>query len=145
MGESATGQGDFSAGVTYYQRAADQYPETDTAPIALYAIAFGNIERQQYAEAVVAFEQLSTRYPNSPYVEAMGLALAEAYYEVGEYELVVEEINRRINRLPDEASERAGFLLAEAYNQLRDSENAIVAYRRFTEENPDSPFYRVAL
>jgi len=145
MGEAAGRQGYFEQAVGYYQRAADEYPDTDTAPIALYAIGLGNVERHRYDDAVDAFERLSARYPRSEYVEAMGLALAEAYYETGDYERVVEEINRRINRLPDDARERATFLLAESYNQLRDSENAIVRYRQFTDENPDSPFYRLAL
>jgi TolA-binding protein len=145
MGMSASSQGDFSTATSYYQRAADEYPDTETAPLALYSIGLGSIDREDYSAAARAFEQLSTRYPRSEYVQAMGLALAEAYYETGDYARAIEEIDRRLSQLPEDARERATFLMAESYNQLRDSRNAIVYYRRFTEDNPDSPFYRVAL
>jgi TolA-binding protein len=145
MGESALAQGSFDRAIGYFRDAAERYPDTETAPVARYAIAFNHVERGHYAEAARSFELLSARYPKSPYVESMGLALAEAYYEIGEYERVIPEIDRRINRLRGGARERATFLLAEAYNHLRNSEEAIVYYRRFTEDNPDSPFYRHAV
>lgn len=145
MGESALAQGSFDKAIGYFEDAATRYPDTDIAPVARYAIAFNNVKRGNYTDAARSFELLSARYPKSPYVESMGLALAEAYYEIGEYERVIPEIDRRINRLQGEARDRATFLLAESYNQLRDSKQAIVYYRRFTEGNPNSPFYRHAV
>jgi len=145
MGESALAQGSFDRAIGYFTDAADRYPDTDIAPVARYAVAYNHVARGHFEEAARAFELLSARYPRSPYVESMGLALAEAYYEIGEYDRVIPEIDRRINRLNGEARERATFLVAESYNQLRNSQQAIVYYRRFTEDNPDSPFYRHAV
>jgi len=145
MGESAQHLGRIGEALTYYRQAADTYRFTETAPIALYAIAYTHVQLEAYDEAARAFELLGARYPESPYSRNIGLALAEVYYELDDYQRVVEEIQQQMPRLDPAARERATFLMAEAYNQLRDSENAIVYYRRITEENPLSPYYRRAL
>ncbi len=145
MGESAQNLGRTDEALRYYRQAADGYRFTDTAPIALYAIAYTHVQQDQLDEAARAFELLAARYPDSPYARNIGLALAEVYYELGDYQRVVEEIQRRLPQLEPAARERATFFLAEAYNQLRDSENAIVYYRRFTEGDPASPYHRRAL
>ena len=145
MGESAQNLGRIGEALTYYRQAADNYRFTETAPIALYAIAYTHVQLEAYDEAARAFELLGARYPESPYSRNIGLALAEVYYELDDYERVVEEIQQRMPQLDLSARERATFLMAEAYNQLRDSENAIVYYRQITEDNPTSPYYRRAL
>jgi len=145
MGESAQHLGRTDQAIRYFQQAADTYRYTETAPIALYAIAFTHVEQEEYDEAARAFELLGARYPDSPYARNLGLALAEIYYELDDYGRVVAEIQRRMPQLDPGARERATFLMAEAYNQLRDSQNAIVNYRKITEENPQSPYYRRAL
>lgn len=145
MGESALTLQQYDQALTYFRRAADEYRDTDTAPVALYAIAFTQVKREQYDAAAEGFELLAARYPQSSYAQNIGLALAEVYYELDDYERVISEINRRMPNLGPEARERAAFLLAESHNQLRNSDQAIVHYRRFTEDNPNSEYYRRAL
>ena len=145
MGESSRHLGRTDQALRYYQQAADNYRFTETAPIALYAVALTHVEQDQYDEAAEAFELLGTRYPSSPYARNIGLALAEIYYELNDYERVIEEIRRRMPALDPAARDRATFLTAEAYNQLRDSENAIVYYRQITESDTLNVYYRRAL
>ncbi len=145
MGESALNLDDTEAALRYFQRAADEYIGTSTAPTALYAIAFTQVRRGRYDEAARAFELLGARHPSSPYARNIGLALAEVYYELGDFRRAASEIERRLPELSVEARERAIFLLAESYNQVRDSGNAIVNYRKITEQNPDSPYFRRAV
>jgi TolA-binding protein len=143
MGDAAIQMGDTGAALGYYERSSN-YLATDTAPAALYARAYTLIRQGEYERGAEAFELLAARYPDSGFSLTVGLALAEAYYELGDYLSTVSEIRRRLPRLNPELHEKAFFLLAESYNQLRDSENSIVYYQRFTEENPDSPYYRRA-
>jgi TolA-binding protein len=145
MGESASHLNNMPEAVRYYERAALEYPETTTAPTALYAIATLQIEQGQPDAAARFFELLTARYPNSPYTQGLGLALAEVYYQQGEFQRAIDEVNRRMPNLDSYGQDRAHFLLAESYNQLRNSDLAIVHYRRFTESSPDSPYYRHAL
>lgn len=145
MGDSAVRLGDDEQALGYYQRAADAYRTTGTAPLALYARAYTLVRMERYAEAAEAFEVLAARYPESDLARNVGLSLAEVYYELGEYARAVAEIQRRRAALTGPADERAEFLLAESYNQLRDSGNAIVHYRRFTEGDPEGPYFRRAV
>lgn len=145
MGESATHLNNMPEAIRYYERAALEYPETTTAPIALYAIATLQIEQGDPEAAARFFELLTARYPSSTYTQGLGLALAEVYYEQGEYQRAIDEVNRRMPNLDSYSQDRGHFLLAESYNQLRNSDLAIVHYRRFTENSPDSPYFRNAL
>ncbi len=145
MGESALNLNNLPEAVGYFERAAIEYPETTTAPIALYAVAATQVRQQNPEAAVRFFELLSARYPQSPYTQNLGLTLAEVYYELGDYRRAIDEVQRRLPNLNGPARDRANFQLAESYNQLRESDQAIVYYRRFTESNQDSPFYRNAL
>ncbi|MBT8402146.1 MAG: tetratricopeptide repeat protein, partial [Rhodothermia bacterium] len=145
MGEAAAGDGELEEALRYYRRSATEFSASEIAPIARYAIGFTEVRRENYEAASKAFEELARRNPNSPYAERIGLVLAEIYYELGDYPRAVEELTRRMPSLANDDRERATFMLAESYNQLRRSEDAILRYREITEENPDSPYYRDAL
>ena len=145
MGESALALGQDDRAIGFFQKAADSYRETQTAPTALYTVAITEVKRGNYDAAAVAFEQLASRYPGSTYARNLGIALAEVYYELGDYARTITELQNRIPSMEGETRYRAIFLLAESNNQIRNSEQAIVNYRKLTEEEPDNPYYRQAL
>lgn len=145
MGDAAVRSGDLESGLAYYGNAADDYRETSSAPLALYAIAFAYSQADRPSEAARAFETLSGRYPESGLTGDIGLGLAESYYEIGEYDRALAEIERRLPDLTGDVEERATFLMAECYNHLEEHGEAIVYYRRFTERNPFSRYFLHAL
>jgi TolA-binding protein len=145
MGESATGLEQYDRALSFYDRILRDFPSSETAPRAGYAVAYNQVHLKRYDSAARSFELLAERYPDSELSRNIGLALAEVYYETDDYKNVVEEINRRMPNLGPEARERATFLLAESYNQLRDSKNAILNYRHFVEGNTNNPYFRRAL
>ncbi|NNE46769.1 MAG: tetratricopeptide repeat protein [Rhodothermales bacterium] len=145
MGEAAAADGDLDEAIRYYRRAADDFSASSSAPIASYAEAYTELSRDNYEAASRALERLAERHPGSRYARDIGLGLAEVYYELEDYPRAVAEINRRLPVLQGDAQERATFMLAESYNQLRRSDEAILNYRKFTEENPESPYFRQAL
>jgi len=145
MGESSQQLGRENDALSYFSDAADSYPQTDTAPRALYALAYHQVRLKRYEDAARTFERLGADYPNSPLSANIDLALAEVYYETSDYIRTISEIERRLPNLTGAIEERALFLTAESYNHLRDSGNAILFYRRFTDGNVDSPYYRRAL
>ena len=145
MGESATNLNNLQEAIGYYERAAMGYPNTKTAPVALNAVAYTQIQQGRPEDAIKFFELLAARYPGSTYTQGLGLTVAEVYYELGEYQRAINEIERRLPDLQGTAVDRAQLLLADSYNQQRDSDQAIIYYRRFTENNQNSPLYRNAL
>ncbi len=131
--------------ISYLTAILDQYPATEVAPSGLYALAYIYVRQKAYARAASAFEQLMQAYPTSPFARDIPLSLAEAYYETGEYRRAIETIQRHLGEFQGEAYERALFILAESYNQLGSHSDAIIYYRRFVEQYPESPYYRHAL
>lgn len=144
MAESAQRLGLSAEAVGYYRQLADTYPHTRLAPQALLAMAYTQVEMGAYDEAARTFEVLAARYPHAPESYHVGLALAQVYYELGDYRRTIDEVQRRLPDLQGETQQQAWLLLAESYNQLRDSENAIIYYRRVLEDT-SSPYYRRAL
>ena len=145
MGESAYQLNRPDEAIGYLERIVSQYPTTEVAPRAAYAIAFNQVQLGRYDQAAASFERLDRQFASSPFASNMGLALAEVYYEIDDYARAADEIQRRLPNLSGEARERAIFLLAESLNQTRDSDQAIVNYRHFTEGDPSSPYFERAL
>lgn len=145
MGESSLRLGRNNNALAYFADVADSYSSTSTAPTALYTLAYNQVRLKRYEEAARTFERLAADYPESPFSANIDLALAEVYYETSDYIRTISEIERRLPNVSGDIEERALFLMAESYNQLRDSGNAILYYRHFTEGNTDSPYYRRAL
>jgi len=145
MAESRAQTGRTDEARDLYDRIAGEFSDTDTAPRAAYAAALLDVEEQLFTSAAQRLEALSRTFPESEFARNMGLALAETYYETGEYRRAADEIVRQRPYLDGEAYDRATFLLAESYNQLRRHEDAIISYRYFTEDRPESPYYRRAL
>jgi len=145
MGESAYQLGRPDEAISYLERIVRTYPQSEVAPRAAYAIAFNQVQMGRYDQAAASFERLDRQFASSPFASNMGLALAEVYYEIEDFARAADEIERRLPNLGGEARERAIFLLAESQNQTRNSEQAIVNYRHFTEGNSDSPYFERAL
>jgi TolA-binding protein len=145
MGESAYQLNRSDEAIANLERIVQDYPQADVAPRAAYAIAFNQVQLGRYDEAAASFERLDRQFASSPFASNMGLALAEVYYEIEEFDRAAPEIQRRLPNLSGEARDRAIFLLAESQNQTRNSEQAIVNYRHFTEGDSDSPYFERAL
>lgn len=145
MGESAHRLRRENEAISYFEEVVRDYPQTETAPRAAYAIAYNQVELGRYDAAAASFERLDRQFAGSSWANNMGLALAEVYYEINEYGRAATEIERRLPNMQGEARERAIFLLAESYNQTRNSDGAIVNYRHFTEGDTNSPYYERAL
>ncbi len=145
LGTAEQAQGRTQAALAAFERVEQAYPTSEVAPAALYAAGAAHVRLERYDAAADAFARLGSRYASSPYAQNLGLALADVYYELGQYTRTVNEVKRRLPGLESEtARERAYFLLGESYNQLRDNENAIIYYRRLIEQHPASPYVRPA-
>ena len=144
LGVSEREAGNLSEAAGYFERVLRDFPSSDIAPAAAYDLAATRVRQEDFEAAARAFEQLSQQYPSSPYTENLGTAVAEVYYELGQYDRVVEELRPRLPNLSPEERARGTFFLAEAYNQLRNTENAIVYYRQLIDSSESTPYVRPA-
>lgn len=144
LGVAERESGNLDAAARYFSRVIEDFPNADVAPAAAYDLAATNVRREDFEAAARSFEQLSRRYPSSPYSENLGTAVAEVYYELGQYDRVVQDLRPRLSSLPVGERARGTFFLAESYNQLGDTENAIVYYRQLIDSERPSPYVRPA-
>ncbi|WP_169577931.1 tetratricopeptide repeat protein [Salisaeta longa] len=145
LGTMAQDAGRYAQALGYYQQVTQQYPQSPVAPAAYYAQGVTQVQLERYEAAAQSLEAVARRYPQSQYVQTIGTALAEVYYELGQYQRVVDELLGRLPQLQGEAKMRAYFFLAEAYNQLRQPQNARVYYDRVLAQGPSSDYHRPAL
>ncbi|MEL6616296.1 MAG: tetratricopeptide repeat protein, partial [Bacteroidota bacterium] len=111
--------------------------ESPTAPAALYAAGVTQLDREDWSGAAETFGRLDQRFPASPENRAVGLARAEAFARLGNYEAVAEETARRRRQLSGDAIARADLLAGEALVRLGRPDEAQSVFERV----PDSTVY----
>ena len=111
------------------------------------------MEKKNCLEAVEEFQRVVTNFPGSSLVPEAQYQLAEAHYCLKDYVQAVFEYERLMNTYPSsDWVDDAQYQIAEAYfKQLRRAEldqnetyQALTNFRRFIEDNPDSPLVEVA-
>lgn len=140
LGRSERERGNLSQALRYFNRVRTDYPESEVAPAAFYALGATQVRLERYDQAASSFEQLGEEFPGSPFAQNLGTALGEVYYRLGQYQQAASELQSRLSQLQGSQLARAHFLLAEAYNQLREGENAVVHYRRVIDQFSNTPY-----
>ena len=143
MGRAARKLGRMEEARRYFQRLIDTYPTDERTPPALLAVAQTQLQSERYQAAVQTFEHLQSQYPGSASAAEIGLSLAETYYELGAYEEAIQAVQEAAP-VDEDLQARAVLIQAESYNQLRDRNKAIEAYRRLIENHPTSPYVQRA-
>ncbi|MEX0927847.1 MAG: tetratricopeptide repeat protein [Balneolales bacterium] len=135
MAEASVELGDIGGASSYYLKIADNYPQTELAPTALYARGRLYLSEGQYQESTDAFELLREIYPNHIMTRRVGTALGESYFQQRRYEEAISSLQDAIPHLDDESESRAILLIAESYNYLSQLQSAINYYRRYINLN----------
>ena len=131
VAEAAAEKGDNHAARKYFLNLADNYPESDWSPKALYARGRLYLSENNFDSSSVAFELLKERYPNDPITRRVGTALGESYYQQEKYTQAVEALRAAMPYLDDESKEKAIFLIAESFNFLGDFKESSKAYLQY--------------
>jgi len=140
LGRTEREQGDLEQALAYFDRVRSEYPNSPVAPAAFYALGATQVRLERYDQAAQSFEQLGETFPSSPYARNLGTALGEVYYRLERYDEAATELEAQLTELECTQRARAHFLLAEAYNQMRAGEDAVVHYRRVIDQHTGTPY-----
>ena len=130
---------DYDQAITYYQTLGRQYSKTDEAFAALATIA--DIHHHKLGDlpaAIAAYRELVGAFPMRTEIRRAQLQIANAYFQLKNYEQARAEAEQLINRWPkcQEAAE-ARFQIANSYYVQARYAEAIATYERLLEENLD--------
>lgn len=131
VAEAAAEKRNYKESRYYFLKLADDYPESEWAPDALYARGRLYLTENEYDSSSAAFELLKERYPNDPITRKLGTALGESYYQQARYQEAIEALNAQMIFLDEESKIKALFLMAEAHNFLDNFHEATKDYLQY--------------
>ncbi|RNC84604.1 MAG: tetratricopeptide repeat protein [Balneola sp.] len=131
VAEAAAEKQDYRQSRYYFLKLADEYPQSEWAPKALYARGRLYLTENEYDSSAIAFELLKERYPNNPITRRVGTALGESYYQQGRFEEAIVALDTQMPFLDDESKIKALFLMAEAHNYLGNYDEATKDYLQY--------------
>ncbi|MDZ7771369.1 MAG: tetratricopeptide repeat protein [Balneolaceae bacterium] len=131
MAEAAVGLGDYGQARSHYLTLADNHPDSEWAPKALYSRGRLYLSENRYDSSTVAFELLRERFPNHEMTRRIGTALGESYYQQGEYGQAIEAFESAMPYLEDELRTKAVYLIAESHNYLNQLDQASKYYLQY--------------
>jgi len=103
----------------------------------LWDNAFKDMTRGQYDLAIAGFTDYIDFCPNGDLLDNSQYWLAEAYYEMKQYERAIEEYKKLLSEYPDtEKKAAAYFKLGRSYEELGDKNKALEYYRILRDEFP---------
>ncbi|MCA0269999.1 MAG: tetratricopeptide repeat protein [Bacteroidetes bacterium] len=145
--EVAVRQDDIPAALRFYDQAAARADDPVLGASALHGRAFQQLRLGQYDAAAATLEALERRYPQTPYAQGLGLAFAEAYTALGQYDRLATTVAPRLSDLQGEAHARAQLRLADAYLRLDQTADAAANFEAVAEDTSGSalPYRRPAL
>ncbi len=137
--------------VEVFQAIAQDGPFSEYGELAQYKLGLAHLALQEYEEAVTAFEQVTSRYPNSPLVDDARYQLAQASlkgiftpgYDQSPTDLAVRELEAFLASYPEselsaEAAKRVDslkeqraahdFMVAQFYEQRKRPAAAKILY-----------------
>ncbi len=131
VAEAAAEKKDYLQSRYYFLKLADEYPQSNWAPKALYARGRLYLTENEYDSSAIAFELLKSRYPNNPVTRRVGTALGESYYQQGRFEEAIIALNAQMSYLDNDSKIKALFLMAEAHNYLGNYDEATKDYLQY--------------
>ncbi|MBN8587349.1 MAG: tetratricopeptide repeat protein [Rhodothermia bacterium] len=144
MGLNSLRLNEADIALDYFEQTYIRYPNTQIAPQALYLVGKTELERKNYARASEHFDLLATRYPLSDFTGKTALASMEANFELGRYERVLGEGDKRLSFFTGRDLERALMILGESASQLNDMGRAQYYFTQLNNNFPRSPYTRFA-
>jgi tetratricopeptide (TPR) repeat protein len=92
----------------------------------------------RHAEAYREFENVYTKYPDSPNVAEATFAIGVSLYRLGKYPQAIERFKEYLQKNPNgEYAKHSYFWIADSYSQLKDMDQAEIWYRDGLRRFPD--------
>ena len=145
--------------IEIFQAIVDDGPFSEHGQLAQYKLGLAHLALADYEEAVTAFEQVISRYPDSPLVDDSRFQIAQASlkgtfrpgYDQSPTDLAIRELDAFVREYPDselstdaatrltELTERRAqheYQVAQFYEHRRRLASALIYYQTIVEQFP---------
>ena len=138
-------QGEKGSGVALekaienYEKLLSAYPQhKDSNADAHLRLARSYLVLNRHAEAYREFENLYSKYPDSPHVPEATFATGVTLYRLGKYPQAIERFKEYLQKNPNgEYAKHSYFWIADCYSQIKDTDQAEIWYRDGLRHFPD--------
>ena len=147
--------------IEIFQAIVDDGPFSEHGQLAQYKLGLAHLALADYEEAVSAFEQVISRYPDSPLVDDSRFQIAQASlkgtfkpgYDQSPTDLAIHELDAFVREYPNselsadaaarlkELTERRAqheYQVAQFYEHRRRRASALIYYQTIVEQFPDT-------
>ena len=101
---------DFAGARVHYQAVVERFPQSGTAPNAIFQLARGFYLETNYPEAVTRFQKVFDSYPDSSTAREALSFLASTYLRMKRYDDAIATYKRYIERFPDAPGPERAYL-----------------------------------
>jgi outer membrane protein assembly factor BamD (BamD/ComL family) len=127
--------------ITLYGRIVDEYPRTQSAPLALFGLGNALLETNQLDGAIDAYKRfLSTYSSNAPLAGLVQQKLAYAYLLKGDHEQARKSYSTILDNPGSINRDQAMFELARLEESQFQLDGALKRYQDLIKTYPNSPF-----
>jgi outer membrane protein assembly factor BamD (BamD/ComL family) len=141
-------EGETLEAITLYRMAAQEYPETETAPESLFIISeiIEKVENKQMAvtQTIREYEMLIKQYPKTQYAEESYLLLVKQYQQNQDHNKAIESLNIFLREYPGSKKyENALFQLGLLYQQNKKESEAKKIWQEYLKKYPGGVYSNV--
>lgn len=106
----------------------------------MYEQALNKFYAKRYLEAVQMFTDLTEQFPNHPLVSNCHYWIGESQFQLGNYQVAIETLNRVLEFSQSPKKDDALLMLGKSYAQIKRPEEARKAFTRLIQEYPNSEY-----
>ena len=133
----------WAEAIEHYQKAVSQ--NYDLADYGLYHLAKSYQQMEDYPNAVIWYQRLVNRHPQSFHIAEAKYEIAHIYREQGEYAKALEVFSPLITNSQSGYVRRAMYESAKAYEGLQSWEEAQLTYQQLIDANAGNQTAKEAL
>ncbi len=132
--------GHYDDALHAYERVLSAYPNNALADYAQYRRAIALLKSSKMDQAILGFEQLRAQFPSSKYLEDIDYYLGVASFKAGDWKKAVLTLENFIKGLlrPSEFTPEANYILALAYLNLKQPQEALRVFQKILRLYPDA-------
>jgi TolA-binding protein len=137
-GQDAFAQGDFSAAANSFEKVTLDYPESESAPGALFYLAESYYRNETMDQALAGFHNFVVTHPDHDLAELAQLRSATVLFKQEKFMAAAQSYETLTDVFPQgEYTALAAYNAAICYQEIEDWHSAISGYERFMANHPN--------